>query len=77
MEESENNENNTNGSLHSLLVFNIGTGIPTSINELAKKMIGMFWLDVQPVHKDGKDRRGILRSYADVSKAREVLHFYS
>jgi UDP-glucose 4-epimerase len=75
MEESKNNENNTDGRLHSPPVFNIGTGIPTSVNELAKKMIGMFGLDVQPVHKDGKDRRGILHSYADVNKAREVLHF--
>jgi UDP-glucose 4-epimerase len=75
MEESKNNENNTDGRLHSPPVFNIGTGIPTSIKELAKKMIGMFGLYVQPVHKDGKDRRGILHSYADVNKAREVLHF--
>ena len=33
-------------------VFNVGTGIPTSINELVKKMIEIFGLDLQPIYKE-------------------------
>jgi UDP-glucose 4-epimerase len=37
-----------NNNLSSPLVFNIGTGIPKSINQLAQKMIGLFGLDLRP-----------------------------
>jgi UDP-glucose 4-epimerase len=56
-------------------VFNIGTGIPTSIDELAQKMIRIFGLDVQPIYEEGKDGGGIMQSYADMTKAKELLHF--
>ena len=56
-------------------VFNIGTGIPTTLNELAQKMIGIFGIDVQPVYEDGKESGGIMYSYADITKAKEFLHF--
>jgi len=57
------------------LVFNIGTGIPTDINELAIKMIRIFGVDVQPDYKIGNDKGAILHSYADISKAKDILHF--
>ncbi len=70
MEEVENN------NLSSPLVFNIGTGMPTSINQLAQKMIGLFGLDLQPIYEEGKeDSRGIIHSYADITKSKELLHF--
>ena len=61
--------------IHSPRVFNIGTGIPTSINELTKKMIEIFGLDLQPVYKGGNDERVISHSYADITKANDSLHF--
>jgi UDP-glucose 4-epimerase len=56
-------------------VFNIGTGIPTGIEELAQKMIRIFGLDVQPIYEEGKDGGGIMQSYANMTKAKEILHF--
>jgi UDP-glucose 4-epimerase len=57
-------------------VFNVGTGTPTSINQIARKMIEIFGLDLQPVYEDGKEEeRGILHSYADITLAKKKLHF--
>jgi UDP-glucose 4-epimerase len=57
-------------------VFNIGTGTPTSISELAQKMIEIFGLDLKPIYEDErKDERGILHSYADVTLAKKNLDF--
>lgn len=71
----EEDENSQLDYFTSPLVFNIGTGIPTTINELATKMIKTFGLDLQPDYKYGNDKRGILRSYADINKAKKILHF--
>jgi nucleoside-diphosphate-sugar epimerase len=71
----EENINTSLDNFTSSLVFNIGTGIPTSINELAIKMIKIFGFDVKPDYKEGNNKGGILHSYADISKAREILHF--
>lgn len=57
-------------------VFNLGTGIPTSINQLAQKMIKIFDLDLKPLYKEAKeDKKGIMHSYADTTLARQNLHF--
>lgn len=73
MEELENNIDN---DLSSPLVFNMGTGRPTSTNELAQKMIQIFGLDLQPIYEEGRDdKRVILHSYADMTKSKEILHF--
>jgi UDP-glucose 4-epimerase len=57
-------------------IFNVGTGTPTSISQLAQKMIEIFGLDLQPIYEDGKkDERGILHSYADITLAKKNLHF--
>ena len=57
-------------------VFNLGTGMPTSINELAQKMIDISNLDVQPVYKEETaDSREIMHSYADMTNSKELLHF--
>jgi UDP-glucose 4-epimerase len=57
-------------------IFNIGTGIPTSISELAKKMIKIFGLDLQPTYKERKeDEKEILKSYADITRAKKTLSF--
>jgi UDP-glucose 4-epimerase len=57
-------------------IFNIGTGIPTSINEIAKKMIEIFGLDLKPVYESGKKADAeIVHSYADITRAKENLRF--
>jgi len=57
-------------------IFNVGTGTPTSISQLAQKMIEIFGLDLQAVYEDGKkDDRDILHSYADITLAKKNLHF--
>jgi len=70
MEEAENN----NSSLP--LVFNIGTGTPISLIQLAQKMIYIFGLELQPIYEEGKEDVGIIRhSYANTTRSKELLHF--
>jgi UDP-glucose 4-epimerase len=72
----EGQENKTKRDLDSPTVFNIGTGIPTSTKELAQKMTKIFGLKIEPIYVDGKvDKKVILHSYADITKAKEILHF--
>ena len=55
-------------------IFNIGSGKPTSINELAKTILQLTGADVEIQHKEY--RAGEIRdSYADISKARKFLGF--
>jgi len=57
-------------------VFNVGTGKPTSINELVQKMIEIFGLDLQPIYKEKKEaEKEILISYADITMAKKTLNF--
>jgi UDP-glucose 4-epimerase len=57
-------------------VFNIGTGNPTSIKDLALKMIEIFGLDLQPIYKETKeDDSEIKFSYADITRAKRHLGF--
>jgi UDP-glucose 4-epimerase len=70
MEEAENNKSSMP------LVFNIGTGTPISINQLAQKMIHLFGLELQPIYEEGKEDLGIIRhSYADTTRSKKFLHF--
>ena len=70
MEKAENN----NSSLP--LVFNIGTGTPISLIQLAQKMIYIFGLELQPIYEEGKEDVGIIRhSYANTTRSKELLHF--
>ncbi|MGI0012864.1 MAG: NAD-dependent epimerase/dehydratase family protein [Nitrososphaera sp.] len=55
--------------------FNIGTGIPTSISDLARRMLLLYGLDLAPEHQERMDG-DILYSYADISKAKKVLKFF-
>lgn len=65
-----------NNDLDLDMIFNIGTGIPTSMNQLAKKLIKIFGLDLEPIYDREKvENKVILHSYADVTKAEEILKF--
>lgn len=53
-------------------IFNIGTGVKTSINDLYNSMKEIACSGIQPVHK--KAREGdILDSYFNISKAKKML----
>jgi UDP-glucose 4-epimerase len=57
-------------------VLNIGTGKPTSVNELAKTVLDLAHSN-SPIRFD-KPRKGDIKdSYADVSKAEALLGFKS
>lgn len=55
-------------------VYNIGTGRPVSVNDLAASMIRIMGLNVTPIHRDPVDGE-ILHSYADTKKAKSELGF--
>jgi UDP-glucose 4-epimerase len=72
----EEPKNNHNYNLSSSPVFNIGTGMATSIKELAQKMISISGLKLDPIYEDGNLGSGvILHSYANMTKAKNALHF--
>ncbi len=55
-------------------ILNIGSGRPTSINELVKIMRDLFASRVEPVYE--KARPGeLMRSQADIRRARRILGF--
>jgi UDP-glucose 4-epimerase len=55
-------------------VINIGSGMPTSINELAKTVLELAGVDLE-VHYE-KSRVGDIKdSYADISKAEKLLNY--
>ena len=59
-----------------LKIINIGTGSPTSINEIAQKMILISGLDLAPIHvEETEENKGIMHSYADISKAKKLINF--
>lgn len=65
-----------NGSYGLPLVFNIGTGTPTSIKQLAHKMIGLFGLELEPIYEQELENFGVIEhSYADTTRAKELLCF--
>lgn len=68
--------NNENYKSNSNPVFNIGTGTSTSIKELAQKMISISGLKLDPIYeKENHDNRVILHSYANITQAKNTLHF--
>lgn len=55
--------------------FNIGTGIETSINNLAKIILDLYHLDAEPVHIDRRDIDNIRRRVVNVEKIRRGLRW--
>jgi UDP-glucose 4-epimerase len=56
-------------------VFNVGTGVSTSINELARKMIETYGFDLKPIHTNETGPGEVRYSYADTKLAASYLHF--
>ncbi len=56
-------------------IFNIGTGVATTIKDLCKEMIKLSGLDLQPTYAEGNDEADINASCADITKAKNFLNF--
>ena len=56
-------------------IFNIGTGVATTIKDLCKQMIKLSGLDLQPTYVEGNDEADINASCADITKAKNFLNF--
>jgi UDP-glucose 4-epimerase len=56
------------------LFLNIGTGIETSVNQLAESLKTQFSSDLEPIFKDARDGE-LQRSVLDNTKARKLLNW--
>lgn len=56
-------------------VFNIGTSIETNINTLARMVMDLYGLDLDPIHLDRRDIDNIRRRVMNVEKIRRVLRW--
>jgi UDP-glucose 4-epimerase len=57
------------------LIFNIGTGVATTIKDLCQQMINLTGLDLEPSYKEGNEEADINVSCADITKAKKFLNF--
>src|SRR4029078_2782038 len=57
------------------LIFNIGTGVGTSILDLCDQMIKLSGLNLHPIFKEGNSKGDISASCADITKAKTILNF--
>jgi UDP-glucose 4-epimerase len=55
-------------------VFNIGFGMPVSVNELAEAFLESAKLDLEVLHEEPRLNE-IRHSYADISKAKKLLRY--
>jgi nucleoside-diphosphate-sugar epimerase len=61
--------------------FNVGTGRPVTIDELARRMTKIYGLHMEPVYspleeeKNTSGRQEIRQSYADTRKSADILKF--
>ncbi len=58
-------------------VFNIGTGVETTVNQLASIILRLYDLDLQPVHIDRRDIDNIRGRVVNVEKIRKDLRWVS
>lgn len=56
-------------------IFNIGTGLSTSINDVANQMIRVSGLDLEPIYQETNSKADIKDSCADITKAKKILQF--
>ena len=56
-------------------VFNIGTGIETSVNSLARLVSELYGRDFEPVHIDRRDIDNIRRRVVNIEKIRRLLRW--
>jgi UDP-glucose 4-epimerase len=56
-------------------VFNIGSGIETDVNSLAKIIMDLYHLDLEPIHIDRRDIDNIRRRVVNVEKIRKIIRW--
>ena len=56
-------------------VFNVATGVETSLADLARTLIKVMGSDLEPVFEGERSVGGVSRRKADVSKAEKMLGF--
>jgi nucleoside-diphosphate-sugar epimerase len=55
-------------------VLNLGNGLQTSVNDLAKTLMDLINIDIEPIHEE--ERPGdIKHSFADISRAGSILNY--
>ena len=72
---SEVPSSKSSDSLPPFGVFNVGTGIPTNINDLAKMMIKISGVGLEPIYQDDNTEGKIKHSHADMRRTRKYLKF--
>jgi len=69
-------ESKNNNKFNYPPVFNMGSGNGTSVRELARKMITISGLQLDPIFENENQDSGIImHSYADMTKAKRDLNF--
>jgi UDP-glucose 4-epimerase len=56
-------------------VFNVGTGVETSVNQLAETLVMLTGVQVQPEHADRRDVDNIRRRVVNIEKTRRALRW--
>ncbi len=56
-------------------VFNVGTGVETSIEALARAVLDLYGLESAPIYIDRRDIDNIRRRVVNIEKARRVLRW--
>jgi UDP-glucose 4-epimerase len=56
-------------------VFNVGTGVETTVNTLAATLIAMTGVSVTPAHSDRRDVDNIRRRVVNIEKTRRALRW--
>jgi UDP-glucose 4-epimerase len=56
-------------------VFNVGTGVETRVNDLARMLAAAIGVDVTPLHTDRRDVDNIRRRVVNIEKTRRALRW--
>ena len=59
------------------MVFNIASGVETSLNDLAHSLLKVMGSDLQPEYKPERQVNPVQRRLADVGQAKQLLNFES
>ena len=56
-------------------VFNIGTGLETDVNSLARMILDLYHQELEPVHIDRRDIDNIRRRVVNIEKIRRIIRW--
>jgi UDP-glucose 4-epimerase len=58
-------------------VFNVASGVETSLNELANSLLKVMWSDLKPEYGPARKVNAVPRRLADTAKAQQMIGFQS